>query len=446
MKQGRLLACLVVVAAVAAACGDDGASETTAPTTAPATTAAAPATTEASTTTQAPTTTVATTTTAAPTTTVVTTTTAAPTTTVVTTTTATMSTEASATTEEPATEEAPTGEATIEEATVEEVTPAPEWELVAGTEDCACADGSEYFYWVREADPTKVVFYLEGGGACFSLASCSFTDGEYDVDIDPSDPAEDPNNAGGIFDFDNPLNPLRDYSFVAVPYCTGDVHIGNNTQDYGDGLVVRHNGFVNANTALAEAVQRFGEATEVVVAGTSAGSASAALYGGLSADAFPEAAITVIADASGAYPSIPGVNATIGALWGTTTVVPDWPVNEGLTAQEWGLPELFIQAGLHAPRIRFARFDNAFDQTQEFFAALAGFDASRIDQLMAQNEARIEAADVDQASYTAPGRDHGILPRDSLYTLEVEGVSFLDWLTALVSGEDVDDVTCTDCS
>ena len=444
MIRIRMLAALAAVALVAAACGDDGASETTAPTTAPATTAAAPATTEASTTTEAPATTVATTTTAAPTTTVVTTTTA------------TMSTEASATTEEAPAEEAPTGEATVEETTVEETTveettveeakPAPEWELVAGTEDCACADGSEYSYWVREADPTKVVFYLEGGGACFSLASCSFTDGEYDVDIDPNDPAEDPNNAGGIFNFDNPLNPLRDYSFVAVPYCTGDVHIGNNTQDYGDGLVVRHNGFVNANTALAEAVRRFGDATEVVVAGTSAGSASAALYGGLSADAFPEAAITVVADASGAYPSIPGINATIGALWGTTTVVPDWPVNEGLTAQEWGLPELFIQAGLHAPRIRFARFDNAFDQTQEFFAALAGFDASRIDQLMAQNEARIEAAGVDQASYTAPGRDHGILPRDSLYTLEVEGVSFLDWLTALVSGEDVDDVTCTDCS
>ena len=357
-----------------------------------------------------------------------------------------MSMEVSATTEEPATDEAPTGEATVEEATVEEAKPAPEWELVAGTEDCACADGSEYFYWVREADPTKVVFYLEGGGACFSFESCSFTDGEYDVDIDPNDPAEDPNNAGGIFDFDNPLNPLRDYSFVGVPYCTGDVHIGNTIQDYGNGLVVRHNGFVNANTALAEAVRRFGDATEVVVAGTSAGSASAALYGGLSADAFPEAAITVIADASGAYPSVPAVNAGIGALWGTTTVVPDWPVNEGLTVEEWGLPELFIQAGLHAPRIRFARFDNAFDQTQEFFAALAGFDASRIDQLMAQNEARIEAAGVAQASYTAPGRDHGILPRDSLYTLEVEGVSFLDWLTALVSGEDVDDVTCTDCS
>ena len=67
---------------------------------------------------------------------------------------------------------------------------------------------------------------------------------------------------------------------------------------------MRHNGFVNANTALADRrASDSADATEVVVAGTSAGSASAALYGGLSAD-LPSltAAITVIADASGAYP------------------------------------------------------------------------------------------------------------------------------------------------
>ena len=80
---------------------------------------------------------------------------------------------------------------------------------------------------------------------------------------------------------------------------------------------------------------------------------------------------------------MPAINALIGGFWGTTTVVPDWPVNEGMTAEEWGLPDLFIQAGLHAPRIRFGRYDNAFDSTQEFFASLAGFDASSIDQLMA---------------------------------------------------------------
>ena len=217
-------------------------------------------------------------------------------------------------------------------------------------------------------------------------------------------------------------------------YCTGDVHLGDRTYDYGDGVVVNHNGFVNANTALATAVERFGGASEVVVAGSSAGSASAALYGGLAADLFGDASVAVVADASGAYPSDPGINAYIGGLWGTTRVVPDWPVNEGVTAAEYGLPELFIRAGAHAPRVRFARFDNAFDGVQEFFAGLAGFDPSNMDQLMYQNEALIEAAGVNQASYMAPGRDHTILYRDILYTLEVEGVAFLDWLTAFLGG------------
>ena len=229
-------------------------------------------------------------------------------------------------------------------------------------------------------------------------------------------------------------------------YCTGDVHIGDRVHDYGDGLIVNHNGFVNANTALDAAVERFGGATEVVVAGSSAGSASAALYGGLAADLFGDASVAVVADASGAYPSDPGINTYIGGLWGTMRVVPDWPVNEGVTPAEWGLPELFIRSGLHAPRVRFARYDNAFDSTQEFFAALAGFDASSIDQLMYQNEAQIEAAGVNQASYMAPGRDHTILFRDLLYTQEVEGVAFLDWLTAFLGGTDVDDVACVDCS
>ncbi len=322
----------------------------------------------------------------------------------------------------------------------------PQWQRINGTEECACADGSDYFYWVREGDPDKLVFYLQGGGACFSEASCSFANGNFDPNADESDPFDNPQFWSGIFDFDNPLNPLADHSFVVALYCTGDVHVGNNTQAYSSDLTVRHNGFINASTALQTASDRFDDASEVIVAGTSAGSAAAPLYAGLAADLFPEAEIAVVADASGAYPSVPAVNAAIGALWGAFSVVPDWPVNEGIQPPEWGLPELSIQAGKHALRIRFSRYDNAFDNTQVFFASLAGFDASRLDELMALNEMRIEEAGVTQASFTAPGRAHGILPRSSLYDLEVEGVSFLDWITRFLEGEEVDDVTCVDCS
>ena len=454
MTPIRLLAALAVVAFVAAACGgaDDGAGsdEAAEPTTVPTT--AAP-TTEAPTTTAAPTTEAPTTTAAptteAPTTTAPPATTAAPTTTAGAATTAAPTTTAPpATTAPPTTTAGAATTATAAPAGAEPVATTGEWVALAGGDDCICADGSDYHYWVREADPSKLVFYLQGGGACFSQETCSFT-GEgnaYKTNTDISLTENNPSELSGIFDFDNPLNPLRDHSFVVALYCTGDVHLGDRTYDYGNDVLVHHNGFVNANTALATAFERFGDATEVVVAGSSAGSASAALYGGLAADLFPDASVAVVADASGAYPSDPGINSYIGGLWGTTTVVPDWPVNEGVTAAEYGLPELFIRAGTHAPRVRFARFDNAFDGVQEFFAGLAGFDPSNMDQLMYQNEAMIEAAGVNQASYMAPGREHTILYRDLVYTLEVAGVAFLDWLTAFLGGTNVDDVACVDCS
>ncbi len=321
--------------------------------------------------------------------------------------------------------------------------PAGPWEQVAGGDECMCADGSDYSFWVREADPERVVFYLEGGGACFTAASCSFTDGTYSVTTGESD---DPTGAGGIFDFTNPANPLAGSSFVAAPYCTGDVHIGNNVHQYSEDLTVHHNGFVNASRALAELHARFPDATEVVVAGSSAGSVAAPFFGGLVSDLYPDAKVSVVADASGAYPSNPVINATIGSLWGSFSVVPDWPVNEGLTPADWGVPEMFIQAGLHDPDIRFARFDNAFDSTQLSFAELAGFDASNMDQLIRDNEVRIEAAGVPVSSYLAPGESHTILGSNAMYSLEVEGVVFVDWLTEyLAANAPIEDVACVEC-
>ena len=288
-----------------------------------------------------------------------------------------------------------------------------------------------------------MVFYLEGGGACFSAASCAFTSGTYATTTGASD---DPTGAGGIFDFANPANPLAGSSFVAAPYCTGDVHIGNNVQRYSDDLTVHHNGFANASAALAELQRRFPDATEIVVAGSSAGSVAAPLFSGLVSDLYPDAKISVVADASGAYPSNPVINTSIGSLWGAFSIIPDWPANEGLTPADWGVPELIIQAGRHDPEIRFARFDNAFDSTQLRFAELAGYDASNMDQLIRSNEARIEAAGVPVSNYLAPGTDHTVLGRNEMYSLEVQGVVFVDWLTEfLAASVPTVDVACIDC-
>jgi hypothetical protein len=125
--------------------------------------------------------------------------------------------------------------------------------------------------------------------------------------------------------------------------------------------------------------------------------------------------------------------------------MPDWEVNEGLTARDWGAPRFWIQAGLHDPEIVFARFDYAYDESAARGAASMGRDPSKLLAVIDANEAAIEKAGVDLHSYTAPGHGHGIFEYPKFYKLEVNGVKLVDWLRKLVEGKQVEDVHCKHC-
>jgi hypothetical protein len=320
-----------------------------------------------------------------------------------------------------------------------------EWEKVVPGGDCECADGSEFAFWEREADPTKIVLFLDGGGACFDAETCAFTRGEsqaYDWNVRGDDPSAD----GGIFDFARDDNPFLDHSFVLVPSCTGDVHLGDVTREYSPDLTVEHNGFVNGTAALSYLAEHYPDAAQVVVVGKSVGSVAAPIYGGLVADLLPYAQVTVFAAQSGHVPDDPGINTEIlGEQWGTYDNMPDWEVNEELTARDWGAPRFWVQAGLHNPEIVFARFDYAYDQAAAEGAEAIGLHPSELLASIDANEAAIEAAGVVQHSYTAPGNGHGILEWDTFYTMEVNGIALVDWVDALIAGEPLDDVHCDEC-
>jgi len=232
---------------------------------------------------------------------------------------------------------------------------------------------------------------------------------------------------------------------VYVPYCTGDAHLGNKTTTYAPDLVVEHRGQPNSLIALDHLTTAFPDLTEIVVAGSSAGSIPTPLFAGLAADAYPDARIVTLADSSGAYPDEPLINAFVGSLWGSMEALPDWPEIDGISATEWSIPGLYRVSGAHAPDITFAKFDYAYDEVQAFYAGLAGVAADELVSLIDDNEADIEAAGVAVASYVAPGTLHTILGFDELYELEVEGVRFVDWVGELVEGGTPGDVHCSDC-
>ena len=74
-----------------------------------------------------------------------------------------------------------------------------------------------------------------------------------------------------------------------------------------------------------------------------------------------------------------------------------------------------------------------------------GLDPSQLLAVIDANEAAIEAAGVIQHSYTAPGDGHSIFEDETFYEIEVNGVTLVDWVDALITGEPLDDVHCDQC-
>lgn len=326
------------------------------------------------------------------------------------------------------------------------------WVRVDAPDDCMCSDGSPFAFYIRGADPTKLLFFLEGGGACFDATSCDPSSERYTPSLRPETEAMATAGTGsGLLDVNDERNPLRDHTIVYVPYCTGDVHLGDATTDYGNGVVMQHKGARNVRAAIAETVDRFRQVEELVVAGVSAGSIPSPLVAGLLADEVPDARVTVVADGSGGYPNEPGIVSYVGGKWGAFNNVPDWPETEGITPERWNFAELFVASGKRHPDIVFTRHDFAFDRTQVSYAGMAGFDASRLDQAMDATEDLVEAGGVDLLTFMQPGDDHTILTRDRVFDEELDGVRYIDWLTAVIERKPLEgrppaDVHCTDCT
>ena len=315
-------------------------------------------------------------------------------------------------------------------------------------ERCMCADGSGFAFWERRADPTKVVFYLDGGGGCYDATTCAFTGlsaGGEAANYDWSIYGEDPATEGGIFNLARDDNPFAEHSLIYVPSCTGDAHLGDVTREYSPELTVEHNGFVNGTAALSYLAEHYRDAAQVVVVGKVDGSVAAPLYGGLVADLFADAQVTVFGADSGHIPDDPDRNAELAELWGVYDNLPDWEVNQALSTGEWGPRRLWIQAGLRDPDIVLARFDFAYDQEAAEAAEAIGLDPSQFLAVIDANEAAIEAAGVIQHSYTAPGNGHTIVENETFYEVAVNGVTLVGWVEALIDGEPLGDVHCDQC-
>lgn len=327
------------------------------------------------------------------------------------------------------------------------------WTMLRPGGQTVCAQGTEYAFFARPARADRVLLYLQGGGACWNADNCD-PDGEptYTRDVDETD---DPGRrAAGIFDLDNADNPLADYSMVMAPYCTGDVHIGDILMTYvapdpeggSKRVTVNHRGWRNGQAVLQWLFANFDAPAEIVVAGTSAGSIPSPLYGQLIADRYPDARVTVLGDAAGAYRREVSVDGPTFEQWGTVERLQEVPGYEGVTDAELSFSRLYVTAGDRHPEMQLLQYDAANDGVQAFYLRESGVTDPDVHALLRQERGDIRARVPGFRAFTAGGGVHGILTSAAFYTYEVGGLRFRDWFAAAVAGEEVADVECGPCA
>lgn len=323
---------------------------------------------------------------------------------------------------------------------------AQQWETLVPGGETICSDGSPYRFFVHRGDPSRLLIEFEGGGACWSGSTCEADIYNKTITSDP-EVARQTGQLQGIYDRTNPANPLKDYTHVYIPYCTGDLHWGNAATTYtnlkGAPYVIQHKGAANATTALNWAGANVPAPAQVVVAGCSAGGYGAALWSAKIAKAYPGARMVELADsAAGVVPdgffSVPFASWSVASAW--PDFIPDLALDR-VDPATLTLPKLYTSVAGFFPTASFAQFNTRTDSVQIFFYALSKGTISATDAVewstkMVSNVEQISAANPNFRAYLAPGVEHCVINRPSFYTQTVGGKKFSDWVTTLLSGGD----------
>jgi cysteine-rich repeat protein len=309
-----------------------------------------------------------------------------------------------------------------------------QWFEIPGTK---CIDGTPAGFSVNfNPASTKLVVYLEGGGACFN-AYCEslFTRSN-----------KEPAN-GGIFDRANAANPLRDWSWVYVPYCSGDVY-GGQADTMLAGKMRSFYGYSNMTAFLERWVPSF-DVDQVLLTGSSAGGFGAAVNYSQTQRAFGTVPVALIDD-SGPPMSEQIFPPCLQMLWRNVWGLDKTIVKECGAACEGKMTfvsETFAQMRTEFPSMRAGLFSSVADQTIRAFAGYGwagGYNMCKdiptaVTAPVYQSglTALRDTATMNGASfgtYYIAGSSHTILRSGSYYTTKIGDTTVPQWIESTLAG------------
>lgn len=308
-------------------------------------------------------------------------------------------------------------------------------------EGAVCNDGSPTGIGVEPAlgDGADVLVFLDGGGACWDALTC-FTLGT--ATPGPFGEAELTERAralvpGSIFDRTLADNPYRDFTFVFVPYCTGDVHAGDAVREYpGAPAAWHHKGAANLTAIFDHLGSELDAPGRVVVSGASAGGFGALLGFDLARRQWPDARGYLVDDSGPPLEAIPDVTVAAWILaWELDRTVTPLCGAECLA----DLSLLFPAVAAKYPEDRLALLTSTQDRTMRYFFG----DPLTLTMMSAATfESSVRALVESIEDAEDPGRTHSFVVRGDSHTMlqspasfTSEGTPLLDWLRQQVDDD-----------
>lgn len=307
---------------------------------------------------------------------------------------------------------------------------AGEWTRIEPGGETRCAAGTPFAFFVRPADPQRLMIYFQGGGMCWNASMCDVP-GETNT-FDPYVEALDVYGAG-IFEAAQAENPLADFSIVFVPYCTGDLFTGSRDAVYqtpSGALTIYHRGVVNAQAALDWTFANFPQPEQIFITGTSAGSIGSIFHADRIMTHYPASEIVQLGDS---YAGIFSAEWNGPQQWGLQANLPA-PLQENPPPPDEIFAALYRWTAQRHPQHLFAQVSSAADLPQLNYYASSG---KNIDREAATERIpallRGLAADLPNFRYfLIAGDDHAMLMVPQFYTYQSGEIWLKDWLAALL--------------
>jgi hypothetical protein len=308
--------------------------------------------------------------------------------------------------------------------------------------DTWCRNGTKAGITVfKNSASKKVMFFFEGGGACFDGQTC-LTNPEAVDATDKSGPT------GGVFDRTNAANPVKDWNFVYLPYCTGDVFGGTRADVTIDGATgpQKFVGYLNSQAFLQRVVPTFKDATDVLVTGVSAGGFGASTNVILIQRAFPNLKVKLIND-SGPPMGSPTLATCLQKKWRETWGF-DQSVLKDCGANCPNPDDFSFDYGVHLAKTFKGRYSGLIESAEDgIITGFYGIGANNCTGILLltpvsgpdfsaalrKYREAVKGMSPTFGTYFPPGTQHTWLMGASFYTGNIGGTKLVDWVTDIVT-------------